>query len=80
MLRRPAYVKPGQNHYETVKVNGYTFQLLTGQRHSLPEEVYLILVRSGKAEPVRPGDDDEVPIHMRESGITAQSMGTVSGT
>ncbi len=81
-IRRPERIKKGMHYRIPVTINGYTWQVPTGQWVEVPEEVYLILVRSGHAQPVRPDDEHEVPAFITQEGeeynlMQAVGAGTV---
>lgn len=45
-VRLPKETDPKKPNYETVQINGYTFQIMKGVEVQVPEEVYLILERA----------------------------------
>jgi hypothetical protein len=47
-VRLPKQQDPKEPNYETVQINGYTYTIMKGVDVELPEEVYNILVRTGR--------------------------------
>lgn len=68
MIPRPQHIKKGMHHSIPVTINEYTFKVPTGVWVDLPEEVYLILVRSGQVAPQREVDQNEVPAFITQEG------------
>jgi hypothetical protein len=47
MIRLRKDTNPKAPNFETVQINGYTYQIQTGVEVEVPEEVYNVLVRAG---------------------------------
>ena len=71
---RPSHIKKGMHYTEQVMINGYPFLIPTGVFCTVPEEVYLILVRAGKLQPLREEDMCELPAIVTQDGPEYQQM------
>jgi hypothetical protein len=47
MIRLRKDTNPKAPNFETVQINGYTYQIQKGVEVEVPEEVYNVLVRAG---------------------------------
>lgn len=74
MVPRPQHIKKGMHYKIPVTINGYSYQIPTGVWIELPEEVYLVLLRSGQCTPQRPGDELEVPAMVTMQGPEYELM------
>jgi hypothetical protein len=79
-IRRPDHVKKGMHFNEVVSINGHSYKIPTGVFVEVPEEVYLILVRGGKVQPVREEDEHEVPAIVTQEGPEYQFMSGGQGS